>query len=90
MEQISYTAFDKNFPCPCCGYLTINDQPPGTFEICPICFWEDDNVQFNDIDFEGGANSESLRQARENFKNHKVSLLSFKNNVRDPLPEEYP
>jgi len=41
------------FACPCCGYLTISGPPPGTFEICPVCNWEDD-VEYNNIDFEGG------------------------------------
>lgn len=27
-----------------CGYLTF-DKPPGTFTICDICHWEDDDVQ---------------------------------------------
>jgi hypothetical protein len=55
------------FPCPCCGYRTMSEQPPGTFEICPVCYWEDDNVQFDDPTLEGGANEESLDQARANF-----------------------
>ena len=36
--------------CVCCGNYTINEEPPGTFEICPVCFWEDDNVQFDNPD----------------------------------------
>ena len=55
------------FPCPCCGYFTLSEKPPGTFDICEVCFWEDDNVQFGDPNYEGGANKESLNQARENF-----------------------
>ncbi|WP_442944423.1 CPCC family cysteine-rich protein [Nostoc sp.] len=27
------------YPCPCCGYKTLNIKPPGTYLICPICFW---------------------------------------------------
>ena len=41
------------YHCPCCGYRTLSEQPPGTFEICPVCYWEDDNVQFNDPTFRG-------------------------------------
>lgn len=33
-----------SYPCPCCGYLMFSD-PPGTYEICEICGWEDDPVQ---------------------------------------------
>lgn len=55
------------FTCPCCGYKTLDEAPPGTFDICEICFWEDDNIQFDDPDYEGGANVPSLRQAQKNF-----------------------
>ena len=76
--------------CPCCGYLTLSEPPPGTYEICDICFWEDDGVQFRDVDYEGGANTVSLRQARESFRLHGVSELRFRSEVRPPLPDERP
>ncbi len=81
---------NRGYPCPCCGYLTISEPPPGTFEICPVCNWEDDYVQFNNIDFEGGANEESLREARENYKIFGAALMIFVNDVRPPLPDEIP
>lgn len=37
------------YTCPCCGYRTL-EEPPGTFDICEICFWEDDGVHFDDPD----------------------------------------
>ncbi len=76
------------FPCPCCGYLTIGEEPPGTFEICPVCFWEDDNVQFEDPNYAGAANSVSLNQARENFRLFGAVSKEFVNQVRKPLPQE--
>ncbi len=78
------------FACPCCGYLTMPEAPPGTYEICPVCFWEDDAVQFRDPSYEGGANTVSLEQARESFRSHGVSELRFKRQVRAPLPDELP
>jgi hypothetical protein len=81
---------NRNYPCACCGFLTISDKEYGTFEICPVCFWEDDNVQFNNIDYEGGANEESLREARQNFKKFGASSLRFSKKVRAPLPHEFP
>ena len=27
--------------CPCCGYKTLNEK--GGYDICPICFWEDES-----------------------------------------------
>lgn len=29
---------------------------PGSYEICPVCFWEDDRVQFRWPAMSGGAN----------------------------------
>lgn len=51
--------------CPCCGYKSLEDS--SIYDICEICFWEDDIVQFNNPDYEGGANGVSLRQAQKNF-----------------------
>jgi Cysteine-rich CPCC len=56
--------------CPRCGHLTLEEEPPGTYDICMECGWEDDPVQFNDSEYRGGANSESLREARENYAKH--------------------
>jgi rubredoxin len=78
------------YPCPCCGYLTIGEQPPGTFEICPVCGWEDDNVQFEDPDYAGGANKVSLNQARQNFATFGATSQEAVKWVRKPLPEELP
>ena len=55
------------YTCPCCGYKTLSEEPPGTFDICEVCGWEDDYVQFNDPDYKGGANKVSLREAQRNF-----------------------
>jgi hypothetical protein len=66
----------------------MGEEPPGTFEICPVCFWEDDNVQFEDPNYVGGANSVSLNQARENFKLFGAVSKEFVKQVRKPLPQE--
>lgn len=75
-------------PCPCCGYLTFDEQ--GHFDICPVCFWEDDPVQSNDEEYVGRANGISLRQARANFKVLGACEAKFIGNVRAPLPDEIP
>ena len=55
-----------------------------------MCFWEDDGVQFNDPDYEGGANEVSLRQARDNYREFGVSELRFRAHVRPPRSDEQP
>jgi len=78
------------FACPCCGYLTLEAKPPGTFAHCEVCWWEDDQLQFDQPDYEGGANAPSLRQAQANFKKIGVSDPHFEGNGRKARPEEYP
>ena len=77
-------------PCPCCGYLTLAEKPPGTYEVCPVCFWEDDVAQGNDTNLAGGANIVSLAQARKNFALYGASSPEYRHRVRDPRPEEIP
>ncbi len=79
------------FPCACCGYLTCA-QPTGigSYDICEVCFWEDDGVQFDDPEFAGGANRPSLNKARENFRQFGACELRMVKHVRPPRPDEIP
>ncbi len=53
--------------CPCCDYFTLDE--PHAWDICPVCFWEDDGEYLHQPDCGSPANgSLSLRQARENFR----------------------
>jgi hypothetical protein len=65
-------------------------KPGGTFDLCPVCFWEDDPIQFRDHDYEGGANKVSLNVARKNFKEFGASERQFVEQVRLPQPDEIP
>lgn len=78
----------KFYPCPSCGYLTLSEIPPGTFEICEVCGWEDDNVQYFHHD-KLGANHVNLKDARNNFKLYGAIEKDYKE-VRKPFPEEIP
>lgn len=51
-------------PCPCCGFRTLESETRGSYDICAVCGWEDDGVQLDDPDYRGGANAESLNEAR--------------------------
>ena len=55
----------KKFQCPCCGCMTLDE--PKAWDICPVCYWEDDKAQRLDPTLAGGANKPSLEQAKENF-----------------------
>lgn len=68
----------------------MTEEPPGTFEVCPVCYWEDDEVQFKNPDYEGGANKISLRAARENYVHIRACSEEFVKQVRPPTKEEIP
>ena len=76
------------FPCPCCGNKTLDKEPPGTYDICPVCFWEDDPIQFADPNSAGGANSPSLITARANYELFGACEEEMLDYVRAPLPGE--
>lgn len=50
--------------CPCCGYRTLTER--GAFEICCVCFWEDDGTTAPDR--VSGPNHMTLREARLNVQ----------------------
>lgn len=79
-----------NYPCPCCGFYTLGTPPDNTFDICPVCFWEDDGVQLGDPTYAGGANMLSLEQARQYFAQHGSCEPGMQSHVRQPLADELP
>jgi hypothetical protein len=78
----------KRYTCPCCGYRTLSEEPPGTYEICTICFWEDDAVQSRDPDAKQGANKVSLREAQKNFIEIGASSIKVLRYIRKPKEKD--
>jgi hypothetical protein len=91
-ERIEYEDISHAPPrdcfCPCCHYKTLATR--GGFEICPVCFWEDDGQNDRDADaVRGGPNSMlSLTQARRNFEDFGACERSMLPNVRPPYEDE--
>ena len=50
----------------CCQRNSLPSR--SAYEICPVCGWQDDDIQNDDPDLEGGANEMSLNQAKEAYK----------------------
>jgi len=71
------TNADLLYPCPCCGYMTLFEQPPGTFMTCSICFWEDT-----------GASPSFLRSAQRNFLEFGACDRKWINQVRRPTAQD--
>lgn len=62
--------------CPCCGYRVLHQQPPGTYLVCPICFWED------------VGDSRGLRRSQLNFVSFGACNLQWLSQVRPPTEED--
>ena len=60
---------DLECPRPSCGFLTTGSEYFGSYNICPICGWEDDGVQLANPASGGGANSTSLIECQEEILN---------------------
>lgn len=84
------TPLGARYACPCCDCRTLTEPPSGTYVICPVCRWEDDSVQFRDLDYRGGANKPSLRQARVNFRRIGASEARSVDRARPPRLDERP
>lgn len=74
--------------CPCCEYRTL--EAGAEYEICPVCFWEDDGQGAEHAqEVWGGPNgSLSLSQAQENFRSFGACDHQFVANVRPPRGDE--
>lgn len=62
-------SFESGYPdliCPCCRAYFFSEKH--SYEICPVCGWEDDPLQKKDPDFAGGANILSLNEARKRLR----------------------
>jgi hypothetical protein len=70
--------------------LTLEER--GGFEICGVCFWEDDGQDDPDADVVlGGPNGAlSLTQARQNFARIGASGPARADSVRPPRDDELP
>jgi hypothetical protein len=76
------------YPCPCCGFVTLPER--GAYDICPVCFWEDDGQDDHDADeVRGGPNySLSLSEARRNFSRIGAVEERVLPHVRPPTDDE--
>jgi hypothetical protein len=74
--------------CPCCGFKTLDER--GSYDICAVCFWEDDGQDDDDAhEVLGGPNGDlSLTEARANYRAIGACREQDLPHVRPPLPKE--
>ena len=80
----------KRRPCEICGYLTCVADKYCTYDICPVCFWEDDG-SYEDLEEPSGANHGlTVNQAKNNFKVFGACEEDMIPHVRKPRADETP
>jgi len=73
--------------CDCCDYYTVTAGHD--YEICPVCYWEQDWQGVSEPDEQSGANHGlTLRDGRRNFLAIGVCAAQFKSNVVTTLERE--
>ncbi len=65
-KSIRYLEAPAAQRCPVCGRYYFTE--PRSYEICPVCGWEDDPSQKRWPDMAGGANKESLNEAIRKYE----------------------
>lgn len=73
--------------CPCCGFPSIESR--GGYEICIVCFWEDDFQDDADADkIKGGPNgSLSLTEGRLEISEKLATIVQTEGGVVNEEPE---
>ena len=73
----------EKFACPVCGFLVF-ESSSGSYEICPVCDWEDDPVQLKYPELKGGANRHSFWEAQQKILERiPETTQAFSGYVRD-------
>lgn len=91
MSKGIYNENDKIVGCPPykCKLCTIGDIKH-EHEVCAVCGWEDDEIQFTNPDFVGGGNYMSYNQYKKFWEENKKRLLENKSCLfAIELAEEY-
>ena|SRR5579872_1050316 len=90
IDRLEAQPKDLPLRCPCCYCKTLGHR--GEFEICPVCFWEDDGQDdFDANEIRGGPNGKlSLTLARVNYQRFSACEERMIKHVRPARPGELP
>lgn len=84
-EELEITGEEEQLEhCNCCSYRTIEES--GAYEICPVCFWEDDGICLPEAESE--ANGMKLQEGRDNFEKYGACSEMARNFVSKDDPAE--
>jgi hypothetical protein len=69
----------------------LSEEPPGTFKICPVCWWEDDDhAVFGNRNRRRGTNRVTLGEAQANYRRIGAADDAYLGRVRPPQLGEGP
>ncbi len=74
--------------CPVCGQYYFSDYD--SYDICPVCEWQDSAEQEEDPDYWNGANYASLREARRQWRVLLMTKVNFNLLAREKTKEKVP
>ena len=83
-EHVYTKGANGKYKCPCCEFFTLDEY--NIYDICPVCFWEDDGAVMNE-DF-SGPNGMTLAEGRAAYKEHGYVSDDISQYVRLPLEDE--
>ncbi len=77
------TETQPQFACPCCGHRTRPEPALGTRAICPVCYWED-------VELDGwtGSTDLTLREAQDHYAATGACDPAWRDEVRPATPGE--
>ncbi len=70
-------------PCPCCGFKTLPGR--GDYDLCPVCWWEDDDAEPWEY---SGPNGRTLVEAQQEFLAQRRPYRLRPGRVRAPRDHE--
>ena len=79
---------ENKYKCPCCGYYTFDHVLDESYDICPVCFWEDSYYDYEFPDDICSCNKVSLNQAQANYLKYGACKKELCEYVREPNEEE--
>jgi hypothetical protein len=71
------------YPCPCCGYTTLPGR--GDYDLCPVCWWEDEGVEPWEY---SGPNAVTLVEAQQEYLSESRPYRHRPGKVRAPKRRE--
>ena len=77
---------EKLLSCACCRYETLEQK--GDYDICPVCFWEDDGTQ--EAGLYSGPNHMTLAEGIANFERYKACSPDMAEHVDPDGSDKYP